>query len=435
MRVIVVGGGWAGLAAAVELAAAGAEVVLLEAAAHLGGRARAVEHHGLRFDNGQHLLIGAYRETLRLLARCGVAEERVFTRRPLHWLIHGTAAPVEIAAPRTLPAPLHMLWALLAAHGYDWRERLASLRACAAVLRGPAGTGDISVRAWLHQTRQPPRVIETLWSPLCLAALNTPIDYASAEVYTRVLRDAFLERRSDADLLIARCDLGAVFPEPAAGYLTAHGARLHLGERVTGLIVDAQQRVRGVRSRRGEHTADHVVLAVPPAAAAALIGAVPALTPLATQLAAFGSEPICTAYLRYASPPPLAAPMIGLVGGHGQWVFDLGACGKPGWVAVVISGPGAHMQLDNARLLTALAAELAALWGAAVSYVEGFVIREKRATFSCRVGINAARPAVRTAAAGLWLAGDYTAAGYPATLEGAVRSGLECARAIVHAQR
>lgn len=428
---IVVGGGWAGLAAAMELCAHGADVTLIEAAAHLGGRARAVERHGLRFDNGQHLLIGAYRETLRLLETAGVAEHDVFTRWPLRWSMRSPAQPpVDIGVLAWLPAPLHMPWALLNAHGYNMRERAAALRACAAVL-SPI-TRDLSVAAWLQQARQPARVIETLWGPLCLAALNTPIEYASAEVYRRVLRDAFLQRRADADMLIPCSDLSAVFPAPAARFIAARGGRIRLGERVTSLI-NARSHVAGVRGKYGDHLADHVILALPPSSVAALVDTYPALAALKSQLDAFEYEPICTAYLRCAAPVRFDAPMIGLLGGHAQWLFPARHCGEE-WIAVVISGPGEHMRLDNERLITRLADEIAAPCGAAMRREKGFIIREKRATFSCKVGINERRPGVRTAVEGLWLAGDFTATGYPATLEGAVRSGVACARAIMAAE-
>src|SRR3569623_2881903 len=147
MRVIVVGGGWAGLAAALELCAHGAEVTLFEAAPQLGGRARTVERSGLYFDNGQHLLIGAYRATLRMLALAGVAAATVFTRQPLRRLLRG-GETVDIAAPRWLPAPLHMAWALLSARGYGWQERVAALRACGAVLRIVFSGGDMAVADW-----------------------------------------------------------------------------------------------------------------------------------------------------------------------------------------------------------------------------------------------------------------------------------------------
>ncbi len=430
MRVVIVGGGWAGLAAAVTLCQRDVDVTLIEAAAQLGGRARKVEHHGLPFDNGQHLLIGAYREFLRLLALIGVAEDSVLIRTPLRWLMrHPGGAGVDIRAPR-LPAPLHMTWALLHARGFNYSERLAALRACAHVLRPPGAADDITVAAWLQRTRQTQRVIDMLWSPLCLAALNTPIASASAAVFTRVLRDAFLHARADSDLLIPRRDLGAVFPEPAAAFIRRHGGRIIAGERARALISD-DACIRGVRGTRGDYSADAVILAVPPQTCIKLIADQPALTALAANLNTLESEPICTAYLHYAPAIPLSAVMNGMAGMLGHWLFDLAPMDKPGWVAIVISGPGEHMHLDNEQLLTALRQEIAGLWPSAAQFQEGFVIREKRATFSCRAGIDALRPPLRTALPGCWLAGDHTATGYPSTLEGAVRSGVQCAEEIL----
>src|SRR3569623_1202859 len=308
MRVIVVGGGWAGRTAALELCVHGAEVTLFEAAPQLGGRARTVERDGRCFDNGQHLLIGAYRATLRRLALAGGAEATVFTRQPLRWLTRG-GVTVDIAAPRWVPAPLHMAWALRSARGYGWRERVAALRACGAVLRTEPSGGDMAVVDWLRQPTQPPRVVASLWDP-------------------------FLERRTDADLLLPRCDLGAVFPAPAAESIRSRGGRLRLNERVLGLTSDAT-RVTGVRSRHGEHAADHVIVALPPRACAALLDDRAALAPLAAQLSSFEYEPICTAYLR-VSALSLTAPMTGLV------AADFTATGYPATLeGAVRSGVGA----------------------------------------------------------------------------------------------
>ena len=201
------------MAAAVELAAHGTEVTVFEAARQLGGRARRVDHQDTALDNGLHILIGAYRETLRLIHLVNPAHESALLRRPLEWNIHGE---FHLAAPK-LPAPLHLLAALLCASGLDFGERLAAVRFLAALRRNRFTLErDISVEALLKQYEQSEKLSRVLWRPLCVAALNTPPAIASARIFLNVLRDSLNGARGDSDLVLARVDLSALFPEPAA---------------------------------------------------------------------------------------------------------------------------------------------------------------------------------------------------------------------------
>lgn len=427
---VVVGGGWAGLAAAVELARHGEPVTLVEAADRLGGRARRVDYRGYQVDNGQHLVIGAYRALLGLLAAIGVPEERIFERRPLElWLRSPREPEVRLRLPR-LPAPLHLFAGLARASGLSPRERWQALRFCLR-LRAHPPAEDCSVRSLLERAGQPATLVRRLWEPLCLATLNASADVASAEVFRRVLRDAFAYRRADSDLLIARTDLGRLLPEPARDFILARGGRICLGQRVTALEARGD-RVTGVRLAGGASLdAAHVVLAVPPEACLRLVRPLPALQALAARLERMQSAPICTVYLRYPPQTTLPFPLIGLHGGAAQWVCDLGAAGRPGLMSVVISGPGDHLETPRARLVDRVGAELAAHFPAWPAPVEGFVLRERRATFLSAVGVNAMRPSCETPYRNCHVAGDATDTGYPATLEGAVRSGLACARRIL----
>lgn len=433
-NVIIVGGGWAGLAAAVELCQHGVPVTLLEATRQLGGRARCVAFDAERVDNGQHLLIGAYRETLRLLALVHAPHAPPIMRQRLQLRMHTAAEEFSLTAPH-LPAPLHLVAALLNARGISTSERHKALRFCIALAwRRFQLADDISLAQLLAQHRQTPRLIECLWEPLCLATMNTPLNEASAQVFLTVLRDAFARRRADSDLLFAAMDLGNFFPTAALEYIEQHGGRVVLAERIGELRI-ANGAIAGAASAQQLHASENVVLATPAYAAARLLIPHVALQTIARNLEQFTYEPICTVYLRYPAHVTLNTGMAGFTGTLTQWLIDRAHCEQPGLLTAVISARGAHMDLDNEALIQRVRAEIALYYPAWPAPYDAMVIREKRATFACRVGINALRPANATPVRGLWLAGDYTATGYPATLEGAVRSGVQCATQILAASK
>lgn len=424
--VIVVGGGWAGLAAAIELSAAGHPVELFEAAPQLGGRARSVEIAGHTVDNGQHLLIGAYRDTLALLRRIGLDPDQLFQRDPLRLDVVRNNTRLALQAP-PLPAPLHLAWALLRASGMQPGERRAALAFCLrAWQQGFQVKTDVSVAELLAS--QPASLIQALWEPLCLATFNTGIHEASARIFLRVLRDAFAQHRHDSDLLHPRLDLSQVLPEPARQFFEQRGGTVHTRSRVEALCRE-DDAVRGVMINGTHREADHVIIATAPWHAAALFEPHAPLQGLAQGLNALGSTPICTLYLAYPPHTSLGQAMLGFAGTMMQWLIDRGlVCGQHGLMAAVISGEGPHMDLDAEDLAKQVMAEIAAEFPHWPQAQHWKLIREKRATFRSSVGCEELRPGVQSTVKGLWLAGDYTDTGYPATLEGAVRSGVQCAR-------
>ena len=401
MKVAVIGGGWAGIAAAVELTAAGAQTTLFEASRVLGGRARAISVDGRRQDNGQHILLGAYSQTLALMRRVGADPAQLFDRRPLQ-VVDNTG--FRLALPK-LPAPFNVAWGLLSADGVGLGEKLKTALWMEGIKRqGFQLPADTTVANWLDAAGQTGRLRRHLWEPLCLAALNVPAERASAQLFANVLRDSLgSSQREATDLLLPRVDLGRLLPEPAAHWLTGQGAELRMGRRVRQLAADEN----GI-AIDGEHFAA-AILATAPQHATQLW---PAL-----QLA-YAYEPIATVYLQFAATTSQSFPLRNLLGQHGQWVVDRG----DGLLACVLSGHGEWEKFSDAELAATLEAEL----GYAENAAWRQVVREKRATFSAQPGLH--RPGCVTSQPGLFLAGDYTWADYPATLEGAVRSGLRAAR-------
>ncbi|MDH5536701.1 MAG: hydroxysqualene dehydroxylase HpnE, partial [Betaproteobacteria bacterium] len=316
MRVAILGGGYAGMAAAVTLSGEGVPVTVFEAAGHLGGRARRIEYRGGTLDNGLHILIGAYRETLRLVRLVHPDLDKVLLRLPLDWRIEHAFR--LRAAP--LPAPLNLAAGLITASGVSFTARLAAMRFVRALkamsFRLP---GDTTVAELLQSHRQDEAVSRHLWRPLCIAALNPPPQKASAQVFANVLRDSFGGSRADSDLLLARCDLSALFPDPAADYVRTCGGEVLLGRTVTAVTHDRGQFAVHAHGERREFA--HVVCALSPHRLGAVVAELPLLADIAATVARFHYQPIHSVYLQYAQRPPLPAPLMGLKGGLAHWVF------------------------------------------------------------------------------------------------------------------
>lgn len=423
-RVAVIGGGWAGMAAATELAARRLPVTVFEAGKILGGRARRVEIDGVTLDNGLHILVGAYKETLRLIrmvSPSGTTDGLL--RLPIQLRVE---PGFELSAPR-LPAPMHLAVALATASGLALSERIAALRFMLIQrVRGFRCDDALTVRELLTRHAQPQRLVECLWGPLCIAALNTLPQEASARVFLAVLRDSLASTRAASDLLLPTRDYSALFPEPAGRFVEEHGGSVHTSAPVQALRLQGGEfEIEAV----GGGTFSHIVLATDPHRACELLAPLPETAVLISQLRKFDYRPIYSIYLQYPHSVRLLRPMVGFTEGFAQWAFDRGQlCGQHGLIAVVISASGAHQQLPHPQLAQAVHADLAKWLPGLPAPLGHQVIAEKRATFACVPQLE--RPANRTPVPHLYLAGDYTDSEYPATLEAAVRSGVNCARLI-----
>jgi squalene-associated FAD-dependent desaturase len=441
LRVAVVGAGWAGCAAALQLARQGASVVVYDKAKVAGGRARRVVVDDLPLDNGQHLLVGAYHDCLRLIdelhggKHASGVETPPYARLPLSLVPLGNRPDaVRFVAGRG-PAPLHLVSGLATAAGMHWRSRVALAGALWRLTRRrDAIDADASVEAWFREL--PRDAFDGVIAPLCVAALNTLPGEASARSLAHVLARTLAGTRSDSDFVVPRTDLSTLFPEPALREVVARGGALVLG---TAARVVAVEPAGVALAVAGEVRAyDAAVIAVGPHQLDEAVGgdatSLPVVQALLATVSRFEYEPITTVYLGCDQALAVPVPILRLDDEPGQWLFARhadGASGGGALFAVVISAHGGHERQDHAGLVAAVVAQLRRLRPGFPTVRWSRVISERRATFACRPSMQ--RPSAGALMPGLCIAGDYTDAVLPATLEAAVRSGLAAARALVPA--
>lgn len=478
MKIAVVGGGWAGLSAAVAALHRGCSVHVYESSGVLGGRARSTRLPALdtEIDNGQHILLGAYTETLNLMRGLGLGVEERFLRLPL--TVRSADGALQLRAPRLLPAPLHVAAAVLGAKGLRWEEKRAALGAVTSLRRQGWRTPEgATVQQWLNETRQPPGIRRLLWEPLCIATLNTPSDLACAGVFANVLRDSLgAGDRAASEILIPRLPLSALWPEEAAARWPATSLTIHRNHTVRRIRYATDLPVpEGLRhcctlpsassaSARQDNTPlpahretcervrpgividdlpeiyDAVLVCTNTPSAARLFAGlpeVPGSDVFLQTLNAFRHAPIATLTLELAGSCQLPAPMLLLHEDrsrhqYGQWLFQ-GNDADRRLLHVVVSDAAAVSETDRPVAVNGMIAQLREQLGAGGIRLREIrrhvLVVEKRATFLAVPGLR--RPGNRTPWPGVWVAGDWTDTGYPAVLEGAVRSGRNAVEAML----
>lgn len=411
-------------------------MLLLEASSELGGRARRLvldldgERHTL--DNGQHLLVGAYTAIASLLIEIGVDLDQAFERQPFELQYPDG---MRLRAAR-LPAPWHLGAALLTARRLGWSDRVALARLLPRLRRaGWIVDPDRPAAAWLRDQGQSARLVERIWRPLTLAALNTPVEQASAQTLATVLRDSLGATAEASEMWLARSDLSTVLPEAVERRVLGCGGEIRRNHRVDLARRTSHGWTLAVRS--GDHFSldvDAVIYAAAPLHLRRIFGLyVSALQTQLRMIEAFQYEPITTIYLKY-DPAESRLPRLfhALVEDpprrhHGQWAFNRGALdpANRGVLAVVISTGGTHEEPTLDALCEAAARQMTDVYGLPAPRAARAIV-ERRATLACLPGLE--RPEQSTGLPRLALAGDWTASEYPCTLEAAVRSGLAAAR-------
>lgn len=426
-RVAVVGGGLAGLAAAIDCAQAGAAVTLYEARPRLGGETFSFERNGLWLDNGQHVALRCCSAYLSFLERIGSAELLPLQSALRVPVLREGEAPAFISRSG-LPAPLHLLGSLLRYGPLSRRERLSAILAAARLRRLDPDDPALDERSfgdWLADRRQSAGATAALWNLIALPTLNLPADEASLAAAVKVFRTGVLDTASGADIGIPSVSFRELHAEPARRTLERAGGCVQSGARVATV----SERLE-LALEEGTVEADAVVAAVPHEAAAAILP--PAAVDRAA-LAGLGSSPIVNLHVHY-DRAVLDEPLAAALGSPVQFVFDRTAAAgaREGQLLAVslshaVDEIGASVSALGARYLPALERLLPQARGAAV--LDLAVTHSPRATFRVAPGTRRLRPGSATAVPGLFLAGAWTDTGWPPTMEGAVRSGLAASRA------
>ena len=436
---VVVGGGLAGMAAALRLARAGCEVELVERRPFLGGRAFSFRDPdtGAVIDNGQHVLAGACLRLRAFLAEIG-SPPGAFARQPRLRIpiLDGAGRSASLSASR-LPAPLHLLPSLFGYSHLSARDRLRVARDVHALSRpeGLATMEDVPLGEWLAGRSASREAIERFWEPLVTPALNMPVAEANLPLTAFFLQRAIWSGPEGGAIWLPRVGLSEAIGEPGGRALAAAGVVVRLGERATVLAVH-NGRIEGVGLSGGDAIeVDAVVAALPPRAADELFLEI---SPEGGY-AAIGTVPIVNVYLWY-DRPILEHAFAGTFGSPLQWMFDrerlLGA-DRAGGSCLGVSLSAAAEWIDPPK------EEIAARIDGAVErvlpvrrsarLVASAVVKEPRATFRADAGSARRRAGTAGPAGGLWLAGDWTDTGWPATMEGAVLSGERAAAAALAA--
>lgn len=422
--VIVIGGGLAGLACAAALGGAGFRIRLLEARPFLGGRATSYQPPNSTelIDNCQHILLRCCTNLLDFYDRLGVRSNIRF-HREFHFIEPG--GRVSVLRVGRLPAPLHFAGAFLGLRFLDLRDKWGIARGLGALRRERLARDDldgISMLDWLREKRQTPRAIERFWRQILVSAVNEELNGMSALHGFQVMWLGFLASRDGYEMGVPAVPLGELYNSES--WATYDNVSIELRLPVERLVFESG-RVRGALASGAVRAADYYVSCVP-------FERLPSLAPeLGFELAGWGHSPITGIHLWF-DRPVTDLPHATLLDRTIQWFFNKD-CGR--YLQLVVSASRSLLPLGRAEVVDLAVRELGEFLPQArqARLEKAHVVKEVRATFSARPGLDALRPAAATTFPNLFLAGDWTRTGWPPTMEGAVRSGYLAAEAVTAA--
>ena len=439
--VTIIGGGLAGLSAACALADSGYQVQLLERRPYVGGRASSYEHPGTGevIDNCQHVLIGRCTNLIDLYRRLEALDA-------IRWYDHFTfiepGGRRTLLKPSSLPAPLHTSLAFLRAPAFSLRDKLAIARGMSAFLTGIPEDTEENFAHWLARHGQTPRAIQRFWHPVLVSALNEDLDRISVKYAGKVFRESFLLSPEAGKMGIPAIPLSDLYGR-AVDYLRARGGEVHL--RTSAEVIEPVDPVEPetgwiIRSGDRTFTSDAIVLALSFEALAALLPKLPANAEsenLAADLASFEHSPITGIHLWFDREITDLEHAV-LLDSTIQWLFNKSKLQpahrnqQGSYIELVVSSSKSLVPMQRQEIIDLALRELAQFFPAVSSakLEKAAVVKEVRATYSVRPQLDRIRPNAQSPWPGIYLAGDFTATGWPSTMEGAVRSGYLAAEAL-----
>ncbi|MEM9445223.1 MAG: hydroxysqualene dehydroxylase HpnE [Verrucomicrobiota bacterium] len=425
-RVAIFGGGFAGIATAVHLSRGGHQVEIFEAKSYTGGRAHSYNDTktGITFDNGQHILMGCYHSCLNLIKSLGV-EEKLEIQKSIHVPYHSLDKGITHLRAANLPAPFHLLKALLSFEELSWKDRIAICYFGLSLRIGQSPSQKSTVKEWLLGQRQTPHAIHVLWEPLCIAALNEPIASASAKLFEAVLRQSLFGGTSDASIYFSKVGLSELLMPEAELFLKATGGRIHTGEPIKELCFEKDKLISFKTTRQTYEHFDQCISCMPSKALSSLL---PETSPLKNQIAQIPSSPIISVHI-LCDTPIINQPFVGLLDSPVQWIFDrtdyLPSFANDFYhYTIIISAAYQELELKRPELLELIKKEIQQHFPQSkkMTISRDVIYKSIDATFAATPSVDEMRPQQNTEWSNFHLAGDWVQTYLPATLEGAVLS-------------
>jgi squalene-associated FAD-dependent desaturase len=455
-KVIIVGAGWAGLSCAYELLKHGVQVTILEAAPQAGGRARGVKFGDCNVDNGQHLLIGGYQQTLKLITELSSSIEENFFKQnfeifskkinPSFPLLKDNVAQdyyfkLITSTTKVKSHKINLLTSLIKTYAFSLKDKIIFLKFSLTMIKKNFKLKhDISAEQLLASYKFSKQIISNFFEPMIVSTMTTPMHSASAQIFLNIMQATFFTHATFSNLLFAKKDLTSLFVTPIVAQILKLGGDIKYNHRVKQICLAetpqhlARQTPGAIEIHSNDEIlkSDFVVLATQPWQTSKVIENISALASLNQALQQITFESIINIYFEFASPVHGQRTMTGVINGYTHWIFSPSA-GNSHIACAVISAPGEDLKnLSKEQIIKVVSEELTQIYPHLPTIINIKYIQEKRAAFSCTPHINALRPTSQTKVANLFIAGDYINTGYPSTLEGAVISGQQAARAILN---